>query len=290
MKSDLYQKYFKGCRLVYIPRLGFDFETNMRNFKDMLAILGIDAGTLHPITRAERYEYIVLPDESFFSAPDGPFFTEEFSRDLHIIRDFALKHRVPSPHKKVYFFYGRRTIGEDRMAEYFRSKGYSIFLPAKLSLPQQMNLLINCESFASTVGSCSHNVMFLRDNTEVILIPRADFVTPYQTLFDQVNNLNITYVDSSLSVCVDNNARHLGTFFYIVSKQLRKYFGDYDEKTFEYSDADFRSFITYFKHSASQGLNFNPDALKYYGSVFAEFFEQLSRQETLLREEHIAIV
>ena len=49
--------------------------------------------------------------------------------------------------------------------------------------------MLNCEEFASTVGSAAHNIIFLRDGTKAYLIPRANFITEYQLALDQVKVL-----------------------------------------------------------------------------------------------------
>lgn len=136
-----------------------------------------------------------MPDESFFVDGDTSFFTDEYRATIDRIKAFALKNRTPSP-KKIYFFYGRSQIGEERLAEYLRSKGYEIISPELLTLDEQLNVLINAESFASTGGSCAHNSVFLRDGTEVIMIFRAgnkiSEPSNYQEAINQICNLNVT--------------------------------------------------------------------------------------------------
>ena len=59
------------------------------------------------------------------------------------------------------------------MADYFKSKGYEIIRhEQRADFDEELNLLINAESFASPIGSCAHNSLFLRDGAEAILIPR----------------------------------------------------------------------------------------------------------------------
>ena len=110
-----------------------------------------------------------------------------------------------------------------------------------------MNVLYNCKSFASTIGSCSHNVIFLQPDVEVILIPRANYLTGYQLALDEVKPLHITYVDSSLSVFVDQKAPWGGPFFYYVSDQLLNYFKIapvHSKKYWKKNFCDFDNYIT----------------------------------------------
>ena len=286
LKSDLYQKYFKGCPLIYIPMYDFDFETKNPTFKELIEILGIDCNSLYPIREATRYKNLILPDMSFNFYNN---FTDEYVNTIDTIRDFAFKHRKPLPFSKVYMFHGRNQIGEERIAQYFQSKGYVIISPEKLSFKEQLNIFINCDSFASPIGSCAHNSLFLKDNSEVLLIPRAMYITGYQELMNQMHNLKVTYIDSSLPMFVNNDFPWGGPFFYFLGKNLLKYFGDIDGKDFKYSETDFKNFILYLKICQRNGLKFSEKALKYYEVVFKDFINQLKRQKALLKAEGIVI-
>ena len=283
LRSDTYKKYFKNCRLVYLPWLKnnrgeYQLLDQKRNFMRFLEILDIDPAALHPITEPTRFESIVVPDSSFsFAAGGKVFFTAEYRETIDRIRHFAQKNQTPTTSKKVYYFYGKHQVGEEKLADYFASKGYAIVRPETLTLDEQLNLLANCESFASTLGSCAHNSVFLPDGAEAIFIPRAARqLTIYQRALDQVHPLDVHYVDSTLSVF---GRLHAG-YCYIVSPQLKRFFGD-DFKGF--SRNDFKIFLNHVKASLGKGREFNARATKYYGAVFTDFLAQLRKQEKLIR-------
>ena len=280
LKSEVFREYFKNCPIVYVPWGGTISIVYQKNFRRLLEILEIDVNKLLPITRPIKFENIILPDESYFFEPTiiNTFFTNEYRETIDRIRDFAQKNQTPTSSKKIYYFYGSKQVGEERLAEYFRSKGYEIISPEKLTLDEQLNLLINAESFASTLGSCAHNSVFLRDGTETIFIPRAAnrFTVGRQDLIDQLRNLNANYIDSSLSIFETIN----GPYCYIISEQLKKFFGDEFKG---YSEDDFKVFITYMKSCMSRGFKQNEGALKYYGEVFQNFLGQLRQREDLLK-------
>lgn len=255
---------------------GYDLE-RQQNFRRLLEILDVDVDRLQPITHPTQFENIILPDESIFHDDGQIKFTAEYRETIDRVRDFALKNQTPTSAKKVYYFHGTTQFGEERIAEYFRSKGYAIFSPEKLTLDEQLNLLINAESFASTLGSCSHNSIFLRDNTEVIFIPRAaNRFTVYQSTLNQIYPLNLNYVDSTMSVF---NELH-DMFCYIISRQLKEFFGD--EFT-GYTDDDFKIFLTYTRHAMSRGRKVNPKEIAGYGAAFADFLAQLKQREDLTK-------
>ena len=271
LKSEDFNREFKGCPIVYIP-WSFHREASEKNFYRLLEILGINIEICQPITQPVQFDKIILPDESFTSA----YFANEYRETIDRIRDFALKNRTSTSSKKIYFFHGKAQHNEERLAEYFKSKGYEIIRPEKLTLDEQLNLLINCESFASTLGSCAHNCIFLRDDTEVILILRsAKRFTSYQQTLDQVHPLNIHYLDATFSIFRLSNH----DYCYVISEQLKRFFG---EKWNGYEEEDFKTFLQYVKDSMLMGRAVNPNEIKGYGKTFMDFMAQLKRREDLI--------
>lgn len=250
----------------------------------MLEILEIDVNRLLPIYHPAQFENIILPDESFFHADNKINFTPEYREAIEIFRDFAIKNQTPTSSKKIYYFYGMAQTGEERLAEYFRTKGYEIISPEKLTFDEQLNVLINAESFASTLGSCAHNSVFTRDGTEIILIPRAANRIPgYQQTLNQLHPVNATYIDSTLSVFETMN----GPYCFIISRQLKNFFGD---EFSGYEEDDFKIFLTYVRKSISGGYQFNDNSLQYYAPIYQEFIEQLKQREDLLKAFDVTLV
>ena len=270
LESEIFKSEFKDCPVVYIP-WAQSREVTDKNFRRLLEIFGIDFDKFQPITEPTQFKKIILPDESFKNG-----FTKEYRELINRARNFALKNRTPVSSKKIYYFYGRGQVGEERLAEYFKSKGYAIVQPEKLTLEEQLNVLIKAESFASTLGSCAHNSVFLRDGTEAIFIPRAaNRLTFYQQLLDQVSCLNPNYIDSTFSIFTMRN----NTFCFIISEQLKKFFGD---KWTGYEEEDFKLFLQYSKSCIERGFTVNSEQLEDYGTVFQDFLSQLKQHEDLM--------
>ncbi len=265
-----FKNEFKNCPIVYIPWSGYPIE-RQQNFKRLLEILEIDIDKLQPITQPTRFDKIILPEGSFCS-----IFTNEYRETIDCVRNFAIKNRTPTASKKIYYFYGRSQVGEERLAQYFKGKGYEIIRPELLTLDEQLNLMINAESFASTAGSCAHNSLFLRDGTETIFIPRsANAFTNYQPLIDQICSLNANYVDSTMSIF---NINH-DSFCFIISEQLKRFFNDEFDG---YEEDNFRSFLEYVKSPVRRNRSISPKEKIGYGITFTTFMEQIKRHEDLI--------
>lgn len=278
MKSDTFRNEFKNCPVVYIAWDNQDIRLQ-KNFCRLLEILEVDVDKLQPIQHPTQFDKIILPDESYASHGLIRGFTNEYREMMNCVRTFALKNRTPTSSKKIYYFHGRRQqTGQERLAEYFKSKGYEIISPEKLTLDEQLNLLINCESFAATLGSCSHNSVFLRDGTETVFIPRcADRFWGYQRMMDGVSSQNANYIDSTLSIF---GRIPFGPFCYIISEQLKRFFGD---KFNGYEEEDFKIFLEYIKNFMSKGLEVNPNVTGYYGTILPDFVAQLNKHKNLVQ-------
>ena len=273
-----FMKEFKGCPVVYLGWENKNLEN--KNVIRLLKILGVDFDNLKLIKEPTQFERIILPDESFFLDKTDRIHkaTNEYRETIDRVRSFALKNRTPTSCKKIYNYYGRNQVGEMRLAEYFKTKGYEIIThEERIKFDEYFNLLINCESFASNIGSCAHDSVFLRDGTETIMIPRSsNAFTGYQQAIDQASSLNANYVDSTLSVF---NVRH-DSFCYVISEQLKRFFGD---KWNGYEEEDFKVFLDYVTSpTVRRGLAINPNEVRGYGAVFTDFMSQLKRRKDLI--------
>ena len=79
------------------------------------------------------------------------------------------------------------------MENVFRKKGFKVFSPEELTVKQQIALLMNCDEFASTEGSCAHNSIFCKPGTKVLILRKADYANSYQIMnpLEKVGALSI---------------------------------------------------------------------------------------------------
>ncbi|SET16303.1 Protein of unknown function [[Clostridium] aminophilum] len=229
------EKYGKR-KFVYIP---FEDKDIIPNFQSLLSMIGCDRITLEPVRTVTRFREVILPDECFYRRNDGPrpfvrefgtrLYTEEYRNLIQKIRNCEKPRSIEKRTQKIYCSTRKRTryneFGERRLEIYFRKLGFEIIYPEEHSFEEQLNLFRNCSEFAATVGSVSHNIMFLREHTKVWLIPRTAFITEYQLAIDTLQDLEISYIDSTLSIYPDKKNPWTGPNFYIISDPLQKCFG-----------------------------------------------------------------
>lgn len=232
------------------------------------------------IDKPAKFHRIILPEESFFGKrneyPRG--FTKEYIETIEQVRNYAKKNFTKIPQKNFFFHHDRdKQIGAERLAKFFDSKGYVVVKPENFSLDEQLNILTNCERFASTVGSCSHNSMFLRDHSEVLLIPRsATRIIGYQDSIDRLHDKKTFYVDSALSAFATQSH---GPFCYLISPQLKKFFGNKGS----WEKADFEIFLQYSTRAIEEGFKPLEKAKNYYSDVMKDFIKRLERHKKLTK-------
>ena len=278
LKSKYYKDNFMDYKLVYIAFPEFEFNDN---FITLLNIIGIDCSKFILINEAIKYDEILIPDESFYTL-DGSarFFTKEYRFMINEIRQYGLNNKKETGYDKVYFTYSRysgyKQIGEYKLEHFFRKQGYKIIAPEQFSFKEQLNILVNCKFFASTIGSCSHNIMFMQNGGKVILIPRANYLTGYQLAIDEVSDLNINYIDSSLSLLVDKNCPWNGPFYYYISDKLYDFFGK-SEKNNTFNHRDMRDFKRYIKLSFVKDNLSDCKSISYYFPVLMKCLQDYKR-------------
>ena len=226
--SEEYKEKYASCKIVYLPMKGFSFSGS---FAELLSVMGIPYERFRPVTRIPQFKTVIVPDECFFVGEGRKrFFTKEYRELIDRVRAYAESHARPTGCEKLYFTYSHykkgKQVGEEKLEAFFKEKGYRVIAPERYSFKEQLNLLWNCREFASTIGSCSHNVIFLQEGTRVTLIPRAYYLTEYQAALDQVYPLKLSFADASASLFVDRRNPWTGPWYFFVTPELLRCFED----------------------------------------------------------------
>ena len=266
LQNKAFMENHGNKRFLYVP---FQNVEPGESFRELLQILGTSKIRLEPVKRVMRFKNVILPDECFWlESNEKRKFTSEYRELIDSIRKYAEEKIIPGDIKKLYFTYSKhpamRTIGERKLERFFSDLGYTVISPEKYSFKAQLGMLLGCEEFACTVGSVSHNSIFLREGTKVTLIPRAGFINDYQMTLDQLHELDITYVDSSLSLYVKPEQPWEGPFYYIVSDRLRDCFGQ--EGKYEENKLDFRIY-----RALAYVMNGHTEPAEYYKGVVSKY-------------------
>lgn len=229
LKTQQAQNLIKnGAELVYVVMMDNKYRLP-QNFIDLLRAYGVDILRITQIKKPTRYNNIYVPDNSLYRKGETIFYTKEFKETRDIILNNIPKCDIPV-YDKIYFSRthlrnGKQDFGEKRIEDVFRYLGYKIFYPEQLTLAEQVALLQNCTYFAATEGSTSHNSIFCKEGITVSIIRKGSYLNNYQPTINAMCNLNVTYIDSHLSIFADKNRVWNGPFFLYVNNNLLKFAG-----------------------------------------------------------------
>lgn len=206
-------------------------------FITLLELTGLNWHSIKIITEPTQYENLYVPDSCYFQREGewNRFYTKEYvgllERMKVNIRKQAEKAGNFPTFDKIYLtrtqgtFGTFRDLGEKTIENVFRKEGYVIIAPEKLTVPQQLWLMMNVKDLVSTEGSICHSSVFCKENTKVTILMKANFISENQIVAGQICNLQINYVSVHYSFFADKRAPWHGPFLLGITTNLEKYIG-----------------------------------------------------------------
>lgn len=83
--------------------------------------------------------------------------------------------------------------------------------------------MLNADSVVATEGSISHNVIFCRSQTDVVILWKSNYVNGYSLVINECKNLNVTYIDANHTFNLKNLSKWDGPFYLCITRHLRRY-------------------------------------------------------------------
>lgn len=229
--TDEWEKIYKNkVKIVYItienkPLPGY--------IKDIFSLLGLDFNEFIWINKPCKFDRIIIPDNSLISTSEGRIYTKEFKNLIALIKKNVINYYVGKEKKttfdKIYLTRtslkdnGVRDFGESSIEKIFKDKGYEIISPEKYGIYAQIYMIMNCRVLAVTEGSISHNAIFCKENTELILLLKANYINGYQPTINHLAELNVTYIDIHRTPY--NHTPWAGPFFMFKTPYILKWAG-----------------------------------------------------------------
>lgn len=155
--------------------------------KRFFNLLGINFERVYFISNVVRIESLNIFEAAYI--PE-----EYISQHFFDVFRYVARNIKPSiPHyEKVYFSRSHlkenRDFGGEVIDDLFESAGYATFYPEKLALDDQINLIVNCKSYACVAGTLVHNLFFACcKEKEVTIVARSYWVEAQ--FFDTLKSL-----------------------------------------------------------------------------------------------------
>lgn len=187
---------------------------------------------IEPLQVTTKFKRIYVPSNTIQHSAKGRFYTKEFTNIVGRLKAAALSNvSIGKEYDKIYLSRtqlpngGHTEFGEYQLEKAFKKAGYHVIYPEQLTFEEQVYLLDKAKSVAGTMGSISHNFMFCRPDTDVVILRKAWYTNDFQYVINQSSNLNVNYIDCNLSVFIDANSNG-GPFFMYINENVQRFFMD----------------------------------------------------------------
>ena len=216
----------QGARLVYTTSWNNPIPDSVM---EIVRMAGFDISQARHITSITQFDEVYVPDNSFIASDNGRLYCDVWAKSIERIRN-----SVPIANlriDKVYFSRSKfirgkkKEYGEKAIERVFRKKRYTIIYPEDHSIIEQIQMVKQCKSFASTEGSVAHLSLFCRSGTEVMIVCKANYLNFHQVMINEYADLNVTYIEAHHSIKVDKLHPWWGPFYLCVNRHLELYVG-----------------------------------------------------------------
>ena len=224
---------FSGMRMVYCT---YDCQEELPdNLFEMLSFLGIELNSAMRIDQPTRFRSVIIPDECFY-VPESEdtlfrYMTPEFGLLIERLIDAVGVDRSGRPHRRVFFSTTRFHFwdyGAEDFDVAFNNAGYEVVFPERLHFAEMVRLLNETSIFASLDGSCAHNSIFLRKESQLIIVRKSREIFWHQHDINLLRNLSVTYVDAFIYASIllyEPNAPKRGPFFVWINSKMADVLG-----------------------------------------------------------------
>lgn len=207
-------------KLVFLTMPDQSPETDKR----FLRLAGLTEKDYVIVDRPTKFKKILVPEEAIFNMDCGH---EEWLKFFDLIKENVRKY-TPPPLREEKIYLSRTqlpekdAVNEEYLEKVAREQGYKIVYPEQLKLEDQINLIMNAKSIASTMGTLTHMAVFAEPGTEMIcFLRKAEEITHPQIIINELRKLDWYIVEATKTPLPTTHVR--GIFLY----GLTPFFADF---------------------------------------------------------------
>lgn len=197
------------------------------NYLKFFELLHISSEQLIEVKEPRRFKKVIVPEISH--VPEK-YYTDEFKGMYDYIRNSVQLDRPV--YKKVYFtrcgnsILDEHDFGEKALKDIFEKNGFQVIEPSGYSVKEQIWIIKNADTIATVSGSLTHNLLFAKDDVELIVLNRQGYpmlTHLYQGAINEMRNANVTHIEASLRLLPVNGA---GPNIFYISDELLEFLKD----------------------------------------------------------------
>lgn len=171
------------------------------NYLELLKLMGIEESRLLMVNSVTKFDKIIVPESAILP---GKYYTPEYSR----IFDTIITNADIKLHNTDNIYCSRAKLKDTIRKEYgcenliektFNDNNYKSVYMEKLSLREQIKTLNSAKNIVLTNGSLAHNLLFVRNNANVIILNKTYRCNTHQFLINEISNAKAIFVDVYIS-------------------------------------------------------------------------------------------
>lgn len=195
---------------------------------DLFQYAGLNMDKCIHIKEITKCRKIIIPQNSLFLEQGKRYYTHEYKETITHIKNYVDNMSLPI-FPKIYLtrthLNRKNDFGEKNIEKMFQKQGYTIIAPEEYSVAHQIYLMSHCSELASTEGSISHNAIFCKEHTHLVIIKKANYWNGYQKVINDIEKLIVTWVDAHHSIMANKKEPWRGPFYLCVTPELSKHIG-----------------------------------------------------------------
>lgn len=200
-------------------------------FDDFFRLMGIDLNRIVYVKKPTQCRSVTVPEQSQYNAWHFVKYTKEFFIPYQVIKS----HVTPGKIKKIYLTrkniivgkYRRICFNEEYFENFFSAHGFEVIAPEKLSIEEQISLVMGADEIAATLGTLTHWVMFCKPTTKFIMLTRDLSAQSIQIFINEAFEVNDYYIVKAWKKFLYVESHVDGLFFLGANKYWQEFVADY---------------------------------------------------------------
>ena len=209
-------------------------------FDDFFRLMGIAKERIIYVDKPIQCRSVIVPEQSMY-LDSGESFTKEWRVPFEAIKTNV----TPSKYKKLYLsrkdyegvkrsFASVTCYNEKYFEDFFVSRGFKSISTEKMSIEEQLSLVLGADEIATTSGTLAHFALFCRPETKFIILSRRDVYYGWQPLVNEITKIDAYVIDCSKNFLpADTN---VGFVLFAATKCWKDFVMDYFNEQIEEDD------------------------------------------------------
>lgn len=211
-------------------KIAYDAKEEIQGvYWDFLRLLGLSEHQMIRVEKPTRFAKVIVPE---CSHKPGISCHVKYKKIFDIVAEKALQEFEDHGRyggQSIYFTRRQLNlrvpleIGEKDIERLFSEQGYLVIAPEKYSLAEQIAMIRGAKRIACLSGTLPHNMIFAKDQTELIIVRKTNKPNYRQVSVNQIRQLRVTNIDAHISLKAVGPA---GPFVLDINQNVEAYFKD----------------------------------------------------------------